>query len=423
MSSILQQIANTIGGEFKTVRASLYTVQTTANNALSQSDASSTYATKSSLSDYAKSSVLNDYSTADTIANTYATQLALSSYLTTTMASNTYATKTELGQIDVDNVSASIFTANNISATKVSIGNLATTGNALIGSAITAQHVNALQALSALRAEVGNTGESTNALTVNGATDIKGRLTCDSLEVQGSTTIVNTQTVEVSDTFIELNKSSTGTIVGQESGIEINRGSTASQNDLIDFVDNSFYPDFEWDGTTTSDYAVENGEVASGDPKPVYVSKGNGHANTNNYKIIWYSNPNGNNFDGTLMANLPTWLMIEVGAGIDGDFSGGSADLSSGSSAYNPTSFNYTQSTAGGEEDKAKVYWDNVNDCWHFKKGTANAQLYTGALYSDAIYAKSGSSYEQLVTSSNAVTPTALGNFTDFQTAFNNART
>jgi hypothetical protein len=119
--------------------------------------------------------------------------------------------------------------------------------------------------------------------------------------------------------------------------------SSASQNNLIDFVDNSFYPDFEWDGTTTADYTVDSGEAATGDPKPVYVSKGNGHQNTNDFQIIWYSNPSGSNLGGTLDTNNPTWLVIDF-FGVDGDFSGGNADISSGSVAFPSSSFNLTQS-------------------------------------------------------------------------------
>jgi hypothetical protein len=111
------------------------------------------------------------------------------------------------------------------------------------------------------------------------------------------------------------------------------------QLQTIDFANNSFYPDFEWDGTTTADYAVQSGEVSTGDPKPLYVSKGNGHANTHNYQIIWYSNPSSSDMGGSLDTNSPTWIMIEPGSGVDGDFSGGSADISNGSSAFLSSSF------------------------------------------------------------------------------------
>lgn len=421
MTSILQQLGQTIGGEFSTVRASLFSVQSTANNALPESKAISDYATKASLGNYALTSVLGDYSTSNAIANTYATQTELTNYLTSATASSTYATLSQFNNIDVANVSASIFTANNISADLVSINTLNAT-NASISNTISAPNINALQALSALRADIGTDGSSDNALTVDGSADIKGKLICDSLEVQGSTTIVNTQTVEVSDNFIELNKSSTGTVVAQESGIEINRGSTVAQLQIIDLNDNSFYPDFEWDGSTLADYAVQNGETTTGDPKPLYVSKGNGHANTNNYQIIWYSNPSSSNMGGTLDTTNPTWIMIEPGAGVDADFSGGSSDISNGSVAFPSSGFNVTQSSTGGEEDKAKVYWDNINERWHFKKGSADAQLYTGGLYSESAYVKVGLTYEELATQSATVSNSSLGTHTDFTTAFDIAK-
>ena len=50
------------------------------------------------------------------------------------------------------------------------------------------------------------------------------------LKVTGDTTIVNTQTVEVSDNIIELNLASNGGETAQTSGIQINRGGQTTTN-------------------------------------------------------------------------------------------------------------------------------------------------------------------------------------------------
>ena len=81
----------------------------------------------------------------------------------------------------------------------------------------------------------------------------------------------------------------------------------------------------------------------------------------------------------------------------------------------------WTAST--GDFDKAKVYWDNVNERWHFKKGSADAPVYTGGLYSESASVKVGGTYEALVSTSNAVSPSDLGSFSDFQSAYNTAKT
>lgn len=102
-----------------------------------------------------------------------------------TSVSNTYATKTDL----------------DLKASQVSLGNVQTE-------------------LTNLRA-----GTETFTSIVGGSAEF------DSLNVKGETTIVNTQTIEVSDNIIELNKASDGSSVANTAGIEINRGSTTDNTD------------------------------------------------------------------------------------------------------------------------------------------------------------------------------------------------
>ena len=56
-----------------------------------------------------------------------------------------------------------------------------------------------------------------------------GKVRAAELEVSGTTKIVNTTTVEVSDNILELNKSSDSSTTGTISGVEINRGGSADK--------------------------------------------------------------------------------------------------------------------------------------------------------------------------------------------------
>ena len=205
--------------------------------------------------------------------------------------------------------------------------------------------------------------------------EVNGKITAGSLEVKGETKIINTTSVEVSDNILELNKSSDNSTTATISGIEINRGSSTAQLAQIAFNDSTFYPTFEWDGVTVADYAELSGESASNyDPKPVYESMGDGHESTDNYRIIWYSNPSQQDFGATLDTTNATWIIVasdysgEINSvDIDSDFSGGNSELTSGSGAHQSGSFTVTDSTIESAEDKARLLWDNSGDMQKFK--------------------------------------------------------
>lgn len=202
--------------------------------------------------------------------------------------------------------------------------------------------------------------------------EVNGKITAGSLEVKGETKIINTTSVEVSDNILELNKSSDSSTTATISGIEINRGNSTAQLAQIAFNDSTFYPTFEWDGVTMADYAEEAGESASSyNPKPVYKSKGDGHEQTDNYRIIWYSNPSQQDFGATLDTTNATWLIVAnefSGAiDIDSDFSGGNSEVTSGSGAHPSGTFTFTDSTVESAEDKARLLWDNSGDMQKFK--------------------------------------------------------
>ena len=123
---------------------------------------------------------------------------------------NNLATKAELGTLS-DEVGALDFTpyATN-TALGVTNGNVTTNGTA----------ISTLQTGSATKAEL--------ALVLNGTTKatkiVSSEGEFDSLKVKGSTTIVNTTTVEISDNIIELNLANDDSETAQTSGLNINRG-------------------------------------------------------------------------------------------------------------------------------------------------------------------------------------------------------
>ena len=126
---------------------------------------------------------------------------------------------------------------------KVSIG-----GTLKVGEKLTA-----LGELAAQRASIGTSATVGTTLSVTGHTDLAtvslgghldaqsatflGKLSAAELEVSGSTKIINTTTVEVSDNILELNKSSDSSTTGTVSGLEINRG--GSQDKAKFLWDNS----------------------------------------------------------------------------------------------------------------------------------------------------------------------------------------
>ena len=263
MSTTLQQIAQIIAGEFNDVRVSLGQVKNTANNAFPASSIND-YVTKVSLGQYSKTSkIANDYFNKTEVNNTYATKVSLGSelsqyynqvqsnnlfatkvslsnnYLTTNEIANTYATINEIQNINntLVSVSASIFNVNKITGDSIDLS-----GDISIGGSLTADQnikaygaLTALGQLSALRANVGDATTLANneqVVEVNGGQLIRGKLIVDQLDVKGATNIINTQSVEVSDNFIELNEAEDGSTTANTAGIKINRGVDGDGNEI-----------------------------------------------------------------------------------------------------------------------------------------------------------------------------------------------
>jgi hypothetical protein len=123
--------------------------------------------------------------------------------------STNYATKTELGttNTNVSNNATAISNLDSSKASKVSLGNL----------------INGTDSFTDLRADTATLG---------------------SLKVTGETTIVNTQTIEVSDNIIELNLAEGGSETAQTSGIQINRGEDNTDPENVIELDKAI---FQWE--------------------------------------------------------------------------------------------------------------------------------------------------------------------------------
>ena len=159
------------------------------------------------------------------VASTYATKVSLGNVVNT-IDFSPYATKVSLGQTDV-NVATN---ANNISSNSQSIqSNI----NAISGldsskaSKVSLGQVKSdLDSAKVSKVSLNAYKSGSNIFDLLKAT----RAELGELKVTGETTIVNTQTVEVSDNIIELNLAEDGGETAQSSGIQINRGLQSTSN-------------------------------------------------------------------------------------------------------------------------------------------------------------------------------------------------
>lgn len=159
------------------------------------------------------------------VASTYATKVSLANVVNT-IDFSPYATKVSLGQTNV-NVSTN---ANNISSNSQSIqSNI----NAISGldsskaSKVSLGQVKSdLDSAKVSKVSLNAYKSGSNIFDLLKAT----RAELGELKVTGETTIVNTQTIEVSDNIIELNLAEDGGETAQSSGIQINRGLQTTSN-------------------------------------------------------------------------------------------------------------------------------------------------------------------------------------------------
>lgn len=178
------------------------------------------------------------------VGNVYATKVSLANVVNT-IDFSPYATKVSLGQTNV-NVSTN---ANNISSNSQSIqSNI----NAISGldsskaSKVSLGQVKSdLDSAKVSKVSLNAYKSGSNIFDLLKAT----RAELGELKVTGETTIVNTQTVEVSDNIIELNLADDGGETAQTSGIQINRGSfTGAGANNTNFSGSSYIEDPSYTG-------------------------------------------------------------------------------------------------------------------------------------------------------------------------------
>ncbi len=165
------------------------------------------------------------------LGNIYSTQVSLGN-LASTVSTNTGNISTNTGNIstntsnitNLQNASSSYATKVSLGQTRVSISNM------LDGTT-------AFSDLSALRASIGD------------------------LTVTGTTTTLNTQTVEIGDNIIEVNLApTTGNETAQTGGIQVNRG---TGNDKAKLIWNDTTSQFQFK-LGTGDASIEKVKVPSG---------------------------------------------------------------------------------------------------------------------------------------------------------------
>ena len=70
------------------------------------------------------------------------------------------------------------------------------------------------------------------------------------------------------------------------------------------------------------------------------------------------------------------------------------------------------QVNRGSGQDKAQVIWDDSNDLFSLKKGTADAKLNVGDVDAEKVIVPNGSAI--------LINQVSLGNYASFETEFNN---
>lgn len=257
--------------------------------------------------------------------------------------STNYATKVSLGNV----VNTIDFTPY---ATKVSLNGVVTSlGNARVslgGRLTTLENAGYATTsevdLKASKVSIDSLKNGTDIFSVLSAT----RAEIGDLNVTGTTTTINTQTLSVEDNIIEVNLKSDGSETAQTGGIEVNRGEVvASVNETLGNGIANF------SATPNGDYLLVMNWNLNGSAVQFNVSN---------------TQPQGNEVDshiGKLQAGT-NWMTAGSGAYLNFDFDSDGNLIAidtieqisgGGSSVQRIVGFTHV----GGVEDKAKFIWDD----------------------------------------------------------------
>ena len=226
------KLARFLGNDIGNLRVSLFSVQQTAGGALQASTASDTYATKASLGNYLTATDIADgYYNKSSADGKFLTSSDVSSFLSSSQIADTYTSQVSLANA-LDGFSSDTFDGTSIDAVtgkfsaKLSADSLSIQNNAGI-----------LGTLSSLRADVGDSSSPStdvgndSSLVVHGNAKVNGTISANNLEVLGGVSVKNTQVVQISDDFIEINKTDT-TPTGTASGIRVYVGASLDQPEI-----------------------------------------------------------------------------------------------------------------------------------------------------------------------------------------------
>lgn len=273
----------------------------------------------------------------------------------------------------------------NLYATKVSLGNVVNT--------IDFSPYSTKVSLGLTQTSIANLVDGTNAFT-----DLKAtRAEIGDLVVNGTTTTINTQTLSVEDNIIEVNLKSDGSETAQTGGLEINRGVG-----LTEIVVNGHGKFVEDIGSNHDMNNTINGTNLDG--RETYTLEG---ANPLGLKIVYYSNPNASDANGTLDTTSAGWVIEQNNnnaIGLYQDFSGGSENLGNGSIANPANGISITQSV----DEKAKLIWDDQAGEFKALLGSSATKL---AVSEIKVPNSSGVKINNV----------ALGDYSTFESAFNTA--
>jgi len=321
-----------------------------------------------------------------------------------------------------------------------------------------------------------NVNSITGDLSVTGdvgasTATISGKITAGSLEVQGETKVINTQTVEVSDNILELNKASDGTVTATTSGISINRGLIPASAGKITVTDSSD----DGSGGTNPEWGLDD------EPITYYLSLGDLSDRTevtdlNAYLqsvaagsaftgLLYEDTNSGNITDGTVLdgkyyvySRLETsgasdlWVVEVWFRGQDGgntpahnwmmtllEFDDSAWNEHSGSGGYSfdallqtndgdqainatgfqwydgsstqnwyPNDVSFTAGVSGGANDKAELLWNNTTSTFETNLGSALTRVKT-----DGIDVPDGDGVK--------INTVSIGTYADFESELNTA--
>jgi len=200
-------------------------------------------------------------------------------------------------------------------------------------------------------------GQISSNVTIGDATDVTVTTSGDlevtgDLTVQGTTTTVNSETVNIADNFMLLNSNqSTGSAGTENAGIEVNRGSTA--NAVLRWLETTDRWQFTNDGSTYYNIPIPS-EYAVGDITQVNITAGTGLSGTVNTTTGAHTQ--------TLAVDLSE--PFRTSGNTDLEFEDAFLKLNSTSTVVSQNGGFYVERS--GVSQNAVLFWDESDTKWKF---------------------------------------------------------